>query len=386
MNLITSGIVDGIIVIRFLIARVSPVSGRALFADLGTSICPSASLVFDLGSIVCLDAPALSLLLRCIRRAEQVGASLKICNLQEKARVVAEMSGLNQIVDIYNSESEARRAVAAEPAGRKSVAVGSAAREETVKHWMARAAGGGKGVNKARLLSELSRRYPASWTATRLSAAMAFWRHWIPWFANSRSYEWLKRTLDFGAALVSLVVLLPIMLLIAIAIKLTDRGPAIYNQWRVGKNGRLFPCPKFRSMVVDADQKLDELRACNHHGESTTFKMKRDPRVTRVGRLLRRTSLDELPQLWCVLLGYMSLVGPRPAPPYEVSRYSMRARKRLAVRPGITCIWQVSGRGDIPFERQVEMDIEYIEQQTLRTDLALLIRTIPAVVAGKGAY
>jgi lipopolysaccharide/colanic/teichoic acid biosynthesis glycosyltransferase len=183
-----------------------------------------------------------------------------------------------------------------------------------------------------------------------------------------------------------LIVLSPIMLLFAIAIKLTDGGPIFYLQQRVGRWGKTFLCPKFRSMIVNADHVLAELREQNHHGPSVTFKMKADPRVTRIGALLRRTSCDELPQLWCVLMGHMSLVGPRPAPPYEVASYSLYHRRRLEVRPGITCIWQVSGRGDIPFERQVEMDIRYIENQSLRSDLDLLIRTIPAVVYGRGAY
>jgi lipopolysaccharide/colanic/teichoic acid biosynthesis glycosyltransferase len=241
-------------------------------------------------------------------------------------------------------------------------------------------------MHRANVLRELSRRYRSSWTATQLASAVTFWRYWVFWFAKARTYELMKRVIDVCVAMLALTVLSPLLALIAIAIKITDRGPVFYRQRRAGKDGELFVCHKFRSMHVDADKNLEHLREQNHHGESVTFKMKQDPRVTRVGRILRRTSLDELPQLWCVVTGHMSLVGPRPAPPYEVSSYSLRERKRLTVRPGITCIWQVSGRGDVPFNQQVEMDIRYIEQRTLLTDVTLLLRTIPAVVTGKGAY
>ena len=137
---------------------------------------------------------------------------------------------------------------------------------------------------------------------------------------------------------------------------------------------------------MDAEARKAALLARNDHGASVTFKMKRDPRVTRVGAVLRRTSLDELPQLWSVLRGDMSLVGPRPPVPSEVARYTPADRRRLDVRPGLTCLWQVSGRGDIPFPEQVELDAEYIESRGFWTDLRLLLRTIPAVVLGRGAY
>jgi lipopolysaccharide/colanic/teichoic acid biosynthesis glycosyltransferase len=241
-------------------------------------------------------------------------------------------------------------------------------------------------MERPQVLSALRRQYGAPWALTRLTSGARFWLHWLLWFVNVRSYEWSKRGCDTVLATLALVAVSPLMLLIAAAIKLTDRGPVFYHQWRVGKDGRLFPCPKFRSMRVDADKALAQLRVRNDHRESVTFKMKKDPRVTPIGRLLRRSSLDELPQFWCVVRGHMSLVGPRPAPPYEVAQYSGRARRRLSVRPGITCTWQVSGRGDIPFDRQVEMDLEYIEQRAFRHDLSLLVRTIPAVVGGKGAY
>ncbi len=195
-----------------------------------------------------------------------------------------------------------------------------------------------------------------------------------------------KRTLDITVALTALCLLLPLFLVIAIAVKLTDLGPVLFWQDRVGIHGKTFRFPKFRSMVVNAEALKVELLSQNQHGDSVTFKMKYDPRVTPVGRLIRRFSLDELPQLWCVLKGEMSLVGPRPAVPREVARYSVRDRVRLNTLPGLTCIWQVSGRSELPFEEQVKLDEQYFLQQSLAMDLRLLVQTIPAVLNGRGAY
>jgi lipopolysaccharide/colanic/teichoic acid biosynthesis glycosyltransferase len=142
---------------------------------------------------------------------------------------------------------------------------------------------------------------------------------------------------------------------------------------------------KVRSMCLDAEQRLKDLLAKNQHKEGVTFKLKDDPRITRVGKLLRKFSLDELPQLYNVLIGDMSIVGPRPPVPREVAKYSLEHRRRLAIKPGITCIWQVSGRSEIDFSGQVQLDVNYIEHQTLWTDFLIMARTIPAVVSGKGA-
>jgi lipopolysaccharide/colanic/teichoic acid biosynthesis glycosyltransferase len=143
---------------------------------------------------------------------------------------------------------------------------------------------------------------------------------------------------------------------------------------------------KFRSMIVNAEAKKAELLKMNKHGNSITFKMCRDPRVTWVGRIMRKTSIDELPQLWNVLIGEMTLVGPRPAVVAEVQRYTARERRRLAVTPGLTCIWQVSGRADLDFQQQVELDVRYIRERSLLLDLKLMLLTVPAVLSGKGAY
>ncbi|MFM2111632.1 MAG: hypothetical protein RLZZ271_292 [Pseudomonadota bacterium] len=210
---------------------------------------------------------------------------------------------------------------------------------------------------------------------------------YLRWWAKTQSLHPMKRLLDIVVAGSVLVLMSPIFALIALCIKLHDRGPVLFWQKRVGLDGREFGFPKFRSMCVNAEEVRKKLEAQNQHGQAgVTFKMKRDPRITPIGRLIRRTSMDEMPQLWCVLKGDMTLVGPRPPLPAEVARYSLRDRARLAVTPGLTCIWQVSGRSNIPFPQQVNMDIDYIHQRSIKTDIKLLFKTIPAVVLGRGAY
>ena len=194
-----------------------------------------------------------------------------------------------------------------------------------------------------------------------------------------------KRMFDVATAALALVFALPLLLAIACAIRLEDGGPALFRQVRIGRNGRPFEMLKFRSMVVDAEARRAALLSRSER-DGTCFKMKRDPRITRVGALLRRWSLDELPQIINVLRGDMSIVGPRPALPDEVITYRGRHWQRLAGRPGITCSWQVSGRAHIPFEQQVEMDIAYLERRSFLADLWLIVRTIPAVLTARGAF
>jgi len=198
--------------------------------------------------------------------------------------------------------------------------------------------------------------------------------------------QWAKRVVDATVAGTAIALLSPFTVLIAAAIKLTDGGPVFYWQTRVGRHGRPFRFPKFRTMCTNSDALMAGLLAQNQHGDSVTFKMRDDPRITRVGKWLRRFSVDEAPQLWCVFTGQMSLVGPRPPVPREVAQYSVADRIRLETTPGLTCIWQVSGRSDIPFEGQVILDRDYVVQQSLWLDLKLLLRTIPAVITGRGAY
>ena len=177
----------------------------------------------------------------------------------------------------------------------------------------------------------------------------------------------------------------PLYLLIAALIRLEDGGPAIFAQTRVGRFGKEFKMYKFRSMKPDAEALLGDLLARNTHKEGITFKIKNDPRLTRSGKWLRKVSFDELPQVWNVLKGDMSLVGPRPPLPREVAKYSLAHRRRLLVKPGITCFWQIGGRSEIDFSGQVKLDVQYIEDRSLWTDVKILVKTLPAVAEGKGA-
>ena len=202
----------------------------------------------------------------------------------------------------------------------------------------------------------------------------------------SAAYLTAKRLLDVFVALAMLAVLSPLFLVVALCVKLTDGGPVFFRQKRVGLNAKVFDFFKFRSMIVDAEARKADLMKWNKHTNSITFKMCRDPRVTWVGRIMRKTSIDELPQLWNVLIGEMTLVGPRPAVVAEVQRYTAREQRRLAVTPGLTCFWQVSGRADLDFQQQVELDVRYIRERSLWLDFKLMLLTVPAVLSGKGAY
>jgi exopolysaccharide biosynthesis polyprenyl glycosylphosphotransferase len=202
-------------------------------------------------------------------------------------------------------------------------------------------------------------------------------------YGRARAYHLAKRGMDLGLTLLGLLAVLPLLALVAVAIKLDTRGPVFFVQTRVGKDGRTFGMVKFRSMVVNAETLLSGLAGDR---DGLCFKAKDDPRITRVGRILRRTSLDELPQLWNVLRGEMSLVGPRPALPAEVAAYPAHARERLAVLPGITGLWQVSGRADISFDDMIALDVDYVRHPSLRRDLGILLRTVRVVLDGRGAY
>ncbi|MGA2191915.1 MAG: sugar transferase, partial [Nitrospirota bacterium] len=193
----------------------------------------------------------------------------------------------------------------------------------------------------------------------------------------------LKKIIDVAFAGTALLLLAPLMALIIPAIKLDSPGPVFFIQKRSGRNGRIFDFLKFRSMHVDAEDHKEKLLHRNEHS-GPIFKMKADPRVTRVGRVLRKYSLDELPQLINVLKGDMSLVGPRPPLPSEVEKYERWQRRRLSVKPGITCLWQVSGRNNIDFDNWMKLDLEYIDNWSIRLDFELLIKTIPAVLRGTG--
>jgi exopolysaccharide biosynthesis polyprenyl glycosylphosphotransferase len=199
----------------------------------------------------------------------------------------------------------------------------------------------------------------------------------------TRWQRWLKRAFDVVVAGILVVALSPVLLACAVAVRTTTRGPVLFRQRRVGKDGQVFDMHKFRSMVVDAETRLPALRG-RKETDGPNFKIERDPRVTRVGRVLRAFSLDELPQLFDVLRGHMSLVGPRPLPVYEVDLSDPWARNRLRVRPGLTGLWQVSGRHRLPFDDLVRYDLFYVENWSLAMDLVILLRTIPAVLLRSG--
>jgi exopolysaccharide biosynthesis polyprenyl glycosylphosphotransferase len=241
-------------------------------------------------------------------------------------------------------------------------------------------------LQRARLLDDHHRRLAGGglgWARRRALARRAGRR--LAWRWRVGLAERLKRALDLGGAALLLVLISPLLALIVAAIKLEDGGPVLFRQTRVGRHGRPFTMLKFRSMVPDAEARKAQLLALNEMRDGILFKIRKDPRVTRVGRVLRKLSLDELPQLFNVLRGEMSLVGPRPPVPSEVALYDPAHRRRLAAVPGITGLWQVSGRNNIDFQGQVQLDVAYIERQTLALDLAILARTIPAVLSGRGA-
>ncbi|RRR65912.1 MAG: sugar transferase [Candidatus Viridilinea halotolerans] len=207
----------------------------------------------------------------------------------------------------------------------------------------------------------------------------------LVWAIRTKVMGSLKRTLDVTVASLLLAASAPLMAATALAIKIESPGPIIFRQVRVGKDGEHFYCYKFRSMYIDAEKRRAELLALNE-SDGPVFKIKRDPRVTRIGRVIRKLSIDELPQLVNVLKGDMSLVGPRPAIPSEVERYTYDQIARLRAMPGITGLQQVSGRSNLDFKRWIELDLQYIAEQSVWKDLEILLKTIPAVLSSRGAY
>lgn len=223
------------------------------------------------------------------------------------------------------------------------------------------------------------RRFEGYRANQRLRARMLIWS------IRTKIVRSLKRALDIAVACVALALAAPLMALTALAIKLDSRGPVLFRQVRVGKDGEHFYCYKFRSMYIDAEQRKADLIAKNE-ADGPVFKMKNDPRITRVGRLIRKLSIDELPQLFNVMKGEMSLVGPRPALPSEVATYTFEQIGRLHAIPGITGLQQISGRSNLDFKRWVELDLQYISEQSIWKDIEILVKTIPAVIFSKGAY
>lgn len=195
----------------------------------------------------------------------------------------------------------------------------------------------------------------------------------------------LKRMIDIGASAAGLLLLSPLLIAVAVMIKATDRGPIFFTQKRVGLYGAYFDMLKFRSMVINADAMKDQLMAANEMQGGVVFKMKNDPRITSIGRFIRKFSIDELPQLINILRGDMTIVGPRPAVPREVAQYKVWQRRRLSVRPGLTCYWQISGRNEIGFDEWMQLDLRYVDNWNLKIDLELILKTFPVVLTGRGA-
>lgn len=225
--------------------------------------------------------------------------------------------------------------------------------------------------------------------ATKADVAFLKWKQrsrLVFWETALRSLLAIKRTLDILISLVALVLLMPLFAVVAICILIDDGFPVLLMQKRVGLYGREFRLHKFRSMCRNADQMKVGLEDQNESDDGVIFKMKNDPRITRVGRVLRRFSIDEMPQFLNALLGDLSVVGPRPPLPEEVAQYSLSDRKRLQVKPGITCLWQIQGRSEIPFEGLVSLDMQYIQSQSFLKDIIIIVKTIPAVLFGRGAY
>ena len=198
-------------------------------------------------------------------------------------------------------------------------------------------------------------------------------------------YRFLKRFGDILLSALGLIVLSPVLLIVSLLIWLEDRGSVIFCQERNGLNNQVFRMYKFRSMVSNADKLRAAMEKYNEL-DGPAFKMKDDPRITRIGRFIRKTSIDELPQLWNILRGEMSLVGPRPLPTYETAQCNDYQMQRLLVKPGLTCYWQISGRSDISFDEWIELDLKYIREASVMTDLKILLKTVTAVLGHKGAY
>jgi len=207
----------------------------------------------------------------------------------------------------------------------------------------------------------------------------------VAWIIRTKILAHTKRIVDLALSLSFSLLFAPLMALTALAIWLESGRPIIFRQQRVGRWNQPFTCYKFRSMTTDAESRKAQLMAQNQ-SDGPIFKLRSDPRVTRVGRLIRKLSIDELPQLFNVLKGDMSLVGPRPPVPFEVAQYEFDTMRRLDAVPGLTGLQQVSGRSDLDFQTWIELDLQYIVEQSLRKDLEILLRTIPAVLSGRGAY
>ena len=234
-------------------------------------------------------------------------------------------------------------------------------------------------MEQRQAVNMIKEKYPEVWEKREI-------RYITPDTAKQKPvYDFFKRAFDVVCSLLALIVLSWLFALTAIAIKLEDGGSPIFAQTRVGKDGKFFKMYKFRSMCTDAEAKLKELKEKNE-ADGPAFKIAKDPRITKVGAFIRKTSIDELPQLLNILKGDMSIVGPRPPLGYEVMQYDEYQMQRITVKPGLTCYWQCSGRSDISFDEWMKLDMQYIEDRDFWKDIEIILRTVPAVFGNKGAY
>lgn len=227
-------------------------------------------------------------------------------------------------------------------------------------------------------INALEESYPEAWKNRYVKCKP------LPKEEQKPIYDFFKRTFDIAASSIALILLSWLFAIVAIAIKLEDGGPVLYSQIRVCKNGKLYKMHKFRSMCLGADRMKKQLLEQNEM-DGPVFKMENDPRITKVGAFIRKYSLDELPQLWDILLGSMSVVGPRPPLGHEVMQYDEYAMRRLSVKPGLTCYWQCSGRSDIEFDEWMRLDNKYIDERNMLVDIKVILKTIPAVLKGDGS-
>ncbi|MEI8121641.1 MAG: sugar transferase [bacterium] len=236
---------------------------------------------------------------------------------------------------------------------------------------------------RAELFKELN--LPTSRSSVRMLRARQILKLGF-WELGLRSVYAVKRLLDVALSAMALAMLFPLFLGVGLLIVLEDGFPVFFAQDRVGLNGRVFRFYKFRSMYRNAEALKDALIKQNESADGVIFKMKNDPRITKVGKFIRRYSIDEMPQFLNVLLGDLSIVGPRPPVPREVAQYTLEDRKRLHVKPGLTCLWQIQGRSEIPFKDQVRLDLQYIHSQSMVKDFIIMVKTVPAVLLGRGAF
>ena len=352
---------------------------KELEREVETTVRLHQSLVIDLSRTTRVEADGLGSLLEARRIVQSAGKTVWVTGMNRSVRRLFEYAAIKEMIPAATTALEAVRFVGLSERSPAAIDRVGAVGTYVFRSMLAES-------SRWSLVDQLCRGYGESGYVRDQIRELRVDLKRYNWIMAFKGAKLFKRSMDIAISSVALLVLFPMFLIVALIIHLEDGGPALFWQMRVGLWGQEFRFPKFRSMVLDAEQRKMELLAENHHGSGITFKMRRDPRVTRIGAIIRKLSIDEFPQLWCVLRGEMSLVGPRPPMPHEVARYTLQDRRRLDVKPGLTCIWQVSGRGEIAFDQQVMLDMQYIENHSILLDITLIFKTIPVLFTGHGAY